>query len=245
MKRMLVIGLLTITLLSLVVACGESATSTPATSSQVTRIVEVTRIVTVPVTVPVTIPTTPGPTPTVYAALTAVVQKMQTLEAQSNYKPTVGAISYMATQTAGALPKNSSLSSPTLATSGDLKSLVGTVGKDGKFTATVTGVERIFEVEDATNKMTITPTSGAAFVIVYMNVKNEGTVPGSFRVMRLVDNKGQRFNRALTQESLNAEAAISVKIGREVQIQPGLTGKSFIIYEVPTEAAGFKLEFES
>lgn len=244
MKRALVVGLLTITLVSLVVACGDSSTPTPVTTGQVTRIVEVTRIVTVPVTVPVTIPPTPGPTPTPYAALTVVVQKMQTLEAQSNYKPTVGALSYMATQTAAALP-NDPFQPTAPAPSGDLKSLVGTVGKDGKFTATVTGVDRLFEVEDASNKMTITPANGAAFVIVYLNVKNEGTVPGSFRGMRLVDNKGRRFTRALSQAALNAEAAISVRIGREVQIQPDLTGKSFIIYEVPTEAAGFKLEFGS
>lgn len=237
-----------ILLLAALDACGDSSTPTPAADTGVTSAAEPTGIATVPVTTPVT----PSPTPNV--PFSALANKKATLDAQSNFRPTLASISYMATQTAAVLPKEppfptapavtgSARSAASTTATGNLNSLVGITGKDGKFTATVTGAECVTEVQDTTNKKIIVPTAGVVFVIVYLDVKNEGTEPGSFQGMRLVDNKGRKFAPAISQAGLEAAAAISIRIGREVQIQPGLSGRNFILYEVPTDATTFRLEF--
>jgi hypothetical protein len=158
--------------------------------------------------------------------------------------PTTAPVS-LSTTTATSSTKSATSTTGAAAPGGDLNSLVGATGKDKGFTATVTKVERTSQVQDTMHNSFVTPPAGSEWVIVYLDVKNEGNEPGNFWVLNLMDGKGRRFTPDISNAGMNAESATSIATKREQQIQPGLSGKNFIIFQIPsdTPATGFKLGF--
>jgi len=103
--------------------------------------------------------------------------------------------------------------------------------------ATIIGVDTYTVLNDSKGQPTIKPQG--YFLVVSYDLENIGKEPASLVFANILDGKGRKFTA-----TSNADAVLSVafsgKYKTDFSIQPGLNGKGYTVYEIPTDATNFK-----
>jgi len=230
MKKILVLFLISLIL----TACGDTVAPTAAVSDLLTAKVETLNASQVTTTQAGQANT---PRPTVTAGPTITPGPINTPRSTATALPKPGSEQVYVAPTL-AQPGATPASAVTPAGPKIGLELVGQTASDSRFKAVVTGVDTFIVLNDSKGQPTIKPQG--YFLIVSFDLENIGKDPASILIANIVDGKGRKFTGTSNTDAI-LSVAFSDKYKSDINIQPGLKGKSYTVYEVPADATGFKL----
>jgi hypothetical protein len=203
-------------------ACGDSPTPAPASTVEVTRIVEVTKLV--EVTKIVTVQVTQAAPTTALAPTTA------------NATTPAATTALPATTIASTTPPSSGNFNP------DVSELVGQSGQYKDMKIKISRADKYAEIQGVSK----TAKSQGAFIVIQFDIDNtNGKEPASYFPATLVDNKNRSFSGSTNSDVyiiLALDEPYKSKYKTDIPVQPGFKGQFFNVFEVPTDATGFKIK---